>query len=75
MKERHSLIALKVEKNPDWWGKETAEIKEKFLLTLKNRKLDSVDIENHQSTNFALMLVIFLGKGDFFFCLWKAIDE
>ena len=47
-------------KNSDWWGNETAEIKEKFLLTLKNRKiLDSVDIEKDQSTDYALMLQIF----------------
>ena len=63
-------------KNSDWWGNETAEVKEKFLLALKHRKiLDSVDIEKDQSTDYALMLQIFLGKGDFFFCHWKAIDE
>ena len=57
-------------------GYETAEIKENFLLTLKHRKiLDSVDIEKDQSTDYALMLQIFLGKGDFFFCHWKAIYE
>ena len=63
-------------KNSDWWGNETAEVKEKFLLALKHRKIiDSVDIEKDQSTDYALMLQIFLGKGDFFFCHWKAIDE
>ena len=62
--------------NSDWWGNETAEIKEKFLLALKHRKiLDSVDIEKDQSTDYALMLQIFLGKGDFFFCHWKAIEK
>ena len=63
-------------KNSDWWGNETAEVKEKFLLALKHRKiLDSVDIEKDQSTDYALMLQIFLGKGDFFFCHWIAESE
>ena len=76
MLEKHFLILLKIEKNSDWWGNETAEVKEKFLLTLKHRKiLKSVDLEKDHSTDYALMLQIFLGKGDFFFCHWKAIDE
>ena len=63
-------------KNSDWWGNETAEVKEKFLLALKHRKIvDSVDIEKDQSTDYALMLQIFLGKGDFFFCHWLAESE
>ena len=57
-------------------GNETTEVKEKFLLTLNQRKiLDSVDLEKDQSTDYALVLQIFLGKGDFFFCHWKALDE
>ena len=59
-------------KNSDWWGNETAEVKEKFLLALRHRKiLDSVDIEKDQSTDYALMLQIFLGEGDFFFVIGK----
>ena len=63
-------------KKPDWWDNETAEFKEKFLLTLKHRKiLDSVDIQKDQSTDYALMLQIFFQKGGFFFCHLKTIDE
>ena len=79
----HSLSARKAffdtvkdrKKNSDWWGNETAEVKERFLLTLKHRKiLKSVDLERDQSTDYALMLQIFWGRGTSF-CHWKAIDE
>ncbi len=32
-------------------------------------------LEKDQSTGYGLMLQIFLEKGDFFFCHWKAIDK
>ena len=45
-------------KNSDWWGNETAEVKEKFLLALKHREiLDSVDIEKDQLLNSMRILV------------------
>ena len=32
-------------------------------------------LEKDQSTGYRLMLQIFLEKGDFFFCHWKAIEK
>ena len=34
-----------------------------------------MNLEKDQSTGYQLMLQIFLEKGDFFFCHWKAIDK
>lgn len=62
-------------KNSDWF-EETEEIKEKFFLSLHNRGLiDKEDFRGKKTTDYALMLQIFLGRGDFFFCHWMAIDE
>ena len=44
----------------------------RFLLALNHRKIiESVDIEKNQSTDYALMLQIFLGRETSFFVIGK----
>ena len=63
-------------KNSDWWGNETEEVKEKFFKILHKRSLIDEQNSNEKRTeDYALMLQIFVGKGDFFFCHWQSIDE
>ena len=58
------------------WFEETDEIKNTFLKSLVDRGLiDEENLENADTSNYALMLQIFVGRGDFFFCHWMAVDE
>ena len=55
---------------------ETDEIKNTFLKSLVDRGLiDEENLENADTSDYALMLQIFVGRGDFFFCHWMAVDE
>ena len=57
-------------------GNETEEVKEKFFKILQNRSLIDEQITNEKQTeDYALMLQIFVGKGDFFFVTGKQLDE
>ena len=58
------------------WFEETDEIKNKFLKSLVSRGLIKDEgLENANTSDYALMLQIFVGRGDFFFCHWMAVDE
>ncbi len=58
------------------WFIETDEIKDKFLKSLISRGLiDGEGLENVHTSDYAVMLQIFVGRSDFFFCHWMAIDE
>ena len=51
-------------------------INEYFLNLLQNRNV--ININNFYKLNsddFAIPMQFFIGKGDFFFCHWMAIDE
>ena len=62
--------------NSDWFGNETKEMKENFFKLLKDRKLlDDENISEKNSDDYALLLQLFIGRGEFFFCHWYAIDE
>ena len=62
--------------NSDWFGNETAEMKENFFKLLKSRNLlDDDNITEKNSDDYALLLQLFIGRGEFFFCHWYAIDE
>ena len=58
------------------WFEETDEIKNTFLKSLVDRGLiDEENLENADTSDYAIMLQIFVGRGDFFFCHWMAVDE
>ena len=62
--------------NSDWFGNETPEMKENFFKLLKGRNLlDDDNISEKNSDDYALLLQLFIGRGEFFFCHWYAIDE
>ena len=55
---------------------ETIEMKQKFFKLLKDRGLVNDDnIQEKDSDDYALLLQLFIGRGEFFFCHWYAIDE
>ena len=57
--------------NSDWFGNETAEMKENFFKLLKSRNLlDDDNITEKNSDDYALLLLLFIGRGEFFFCHW-----
>lgn len=63
-------------KNSDWFGNESEEHKRIFLNLLHNRNvIDENNFEKLNSDDFAIPMQFFIGKGDFFFCHWMAIDE
>ena len=62
--------------NSDWFRNETIDMKQKFFKLLKNRGLVIDDnIQEKDSDDYALLLQLFIGRGEFFFCHWYAIDE
>ena len=62
--------------NSDWFGNETAEMKENFFKLLKSRNLlDDDNITEKNSDDYALLLQLFIGRGEFFFCHWFAESE
>ena len=62
--------------NSDWFGNETTEMKQNFFKLLKGRNLlDDDNISEKNSDDYALLLQLFIGRGEFFFCHWYAIDE
>mgnify|MGYP001348508574 FL=1 len=62
--------------NSDWFGNETTEMKQNFFKLLKGRNLlDDDNIYEKNSDDYALLLQLFIGRGEFFFCHWYAIDE
>ena len=62
--------------NSDWFRNETIEMKQKFFKLLKDRGLVIDDnIHEKDSDDYALLLQLFIGRGEFFFCHWYAIDE
>ena len=62
--------------NSDWFGNETTEMKQNFFKLLKGRNLlDDDNITEKNSDDYALLLQLFIGRGEFFFCHWYAIDE
>ena len=62
--------------NSDWFGNETTEMKQNFFKLLKGRNLlDDDNIAEKNSDDYALLLQLFIGRGEFFFCHWYAIDE
>ena len=62
--------------NSDWFGNETKEMKKNFFKLLKGRNLlDDDNISEKNSDDYALLLQLFIGRGEFFFCHWYAIDE
>ena len=62
--------------NSDWFGNETAEMKENFFKLLKIRNLlDDDNITEKNSDDYALLLQLFIGRGEFFFCHWFAESE
>lgn len=51
-------------------------MKQKFFNLLKDRGLVFDDnIQEKDSDDYALLLQLFIGRGEFFFCHWYAIDE
>ena len=63
-------------KNSDWFNTETPETKEYFFNTLRDRQIvNEAERKNFNQSNYVILYQFFLGKGDFFFCHWYAIDE
>ena len=63
-------------KNSDWFNTETPETTEFFFNTLRNRQIvKESDRSNFNQLDYIILYQFFLGKGDFFFCHWYAIDE
>ena len=63
-------------KNSDWFNTETPEMKEYFFNTLRDRQIvTEAERNNFNQSNYVILYQFFLGKGDFFFCHWYAIDE
>ena len=63
-------------KNSDWFNTETPETKEYFFNTLRDRQIvNEAERNNFNQSNYVILYQFFLGKGDFFFCHWYAIDE
>ena len=62
--------------NSDWFKNETIEMKQKFFKLLKDRGLVIDDnIQGKDSDDYALLLQLFIGRGEFFFCHWLADSE
>ena len=63
-------------KNSDWFNTETPETKEYFFNTLRDRRIvNEAERNNFNQSDYIILYQFFLGKGDFFFCHWYAIDE
>ena len=63
-------------KNSDWFNTETPETKENFFNTLRDRQIvNEAERTNFNQSDYIILYQFFLGKGDFFFCHWYAIDE
>ena len=63
-------------KNSDWFNTETPETKEYFFNTLRDRQIvNEAERNNFNQSDYVILYQFFLGKGDFFFCHWYAIDE
>jgi len=63
-------------KNSDWFNTETPETKEYFFNTLKDRQIvEEREKSNFNQSDYVILYQFFLGRGDFFFCHWYAIDE
>ena len=63
-------------KNSDWFNTETPETKENFFNTLRDRQIvNEAERKNFNQSDYIILYQFFLGKGDFFFCHWYAIDE
>ena len=74
-KKQFFSFVKEIKTNSEWF-EETDEIKHKFLKSLVARGLiNEKGLENVNTSDYALMLQIFVGRGDFFFCHWMAVDE
>ena len=74
-KKQFFSFVKEIKTNSEWF-EETDEIKHKFLKSLVARGLINEEgLENVNTSDYALMLQIFVGRGDFFFCHWMAVDE
>ena len=74
-KKQFFSFVKEIKTNSEWF-EETDEIKHKFLKSLVTRGLiNGEGLENVNTSDYALMLQIFVGRGDFFFCHWMAVDE
>ena len=63
-------------RNSDWFNSETPETKEYFFNTLRDRQIvNEAERNNFNQSDYIILYQFFLGKGDFFFCHWYAIDE
>ena len=63
-------------KNSDWFNTETPETTEFFFNTLRARQIVEESERSHfNQSDYIVLYQFFLGKGDFFFCHWYAIDE
>ena len=63
-------------KNSDCINTETPETKEYFFNTLRDRQIvNEAERNNFNQSDYIILYQFFLGKGDFFFCHWYAIDE
>ena len=63
-------------KNSDWFNTETPETKEYFFNTLRDRQIvKESERSNFNQSDYIILYQFFLGRGDFFFCHWYAIDE
>ena len=74
-KKQFFSFVKEIKTNSEWF-EETDEIKNRFLKSLVSRGLIKDEgLENANTSDYALMLQIFVGRGDFFFCHWMAVDE
>ena len=74
-KKQFFSFAKEIKTNSEWF-EETDEVKNKFLKSLVARGIINEEgLENVNTSDYALMLQIFVGRGDFFFCHWIAVDE
>ena len=75
MKEFRSTFKNR-KKNSDWFNTETPEVKDFFFNTLRERQIvKESERNNFNQSDYIILYQFFLGKGDFFFCHWYAIDE
>ena len=75
MKEFKSAFKHR-KKNSDWFNTETPEVTNFFFNTLRDRQIvKESERSNFNQSDYIILYQFFLGKGDFFFCHWYAIDE
>tara|TARA_B100000941_G_scaffold70253_1_gene47623 strand:- start:873 stop:1223 length:351 start_codon:yes stop_codon:yes gene_type:complete len=75
MKEFKSAFKHR-KKNSDWFNTETPEVIDFFFNTLRDRQIvKESERSNFNQSDYIILYQFFLGKGDFFFCHWYAIDE